>query len=133
MRGRVALLACWAVAGCAPAGPAADDGTRALEHRLQNEVDRWARVRQPSRSSVVIFLTDRRRGAARNALDPVARRVGRLAYESGVVLPGDTVKVEFHRVRRLGLLELGQASTHFAYTAPPRAGAGLGAALPGVR
>lgn len=132
MTGRAALLACWVAAACAGRGPADDAATRALEGRLQTEVDRWARVRQPSRSAVVIYLTDRGRGTTPAALDPIGRRVGRLAYESGVVLPGDTVTVEIHRVRRLGPFELGQSSTRFTYTGPPQAGADLGAAIPGL-
>jgi hypothetical protein len=130
--GRTVFAALALAAACAAPGDAADDGTRALERHLQDEVDRWARVRQPTASSMHIALVDRPRPVGPTALDPLARRVGRLAYASGAVLPGDTVTVEFQRLRRLGPFELGRAATRFVYTAPPASAGDVGAFLPGA-
>lgn len=119
----LAALTLAAVAGgCGADGGPATGAAATFEQQVQETRSRFARVHQPTAGTLVVVLPDNARTArTRMALEPEARFLGRGAFDSGAAEPGDTVIVEYQRVRRVGPLEFGARRTRFTFLAPPAA------------
>ena len=116
----VALALAAVVHGCGRDGGPATGEAAAFEQRVQATWSRFARVRRPSAGTLLVVLPDNARTArTRAALEREARFLGRGAFDSGAAQPGDTVVVEYQRVRRVGPLEFGARRTRFTFLEPP--------------
>jgi hypothetical protein len=121
-RRRAILLLALAAASvaCATDSPPATPRERALEQRLQDGVDRFARVARRSPAALVVTLQESQRvETPRGTLDGLARQIGREAFSSAAARDGDTVIVEFHRARRIGPLALPGRVTRFTFARSP--------------
>jgi hypothetical protein len=125
-------VAAAAVVACAPADrplkapPALSPAERAFEQRVQDGVDRFARLTRHGPHAVHLTLGAPRRPAARRVL---AEALARQAFAS-LASAGDTVRIAMHAPRRLGPLALGGTTQHYTFTAAPPARAPATGLLP---